>query len=275
MITPCPLVTVVIPSFNEDPHIVRSSLESIRDQTFTDFECIVVDDSTNPSFAEACRAVCAEDQRFVYIHPTERLGLPKSLNLAISKARGQLIARFDSDDICMAERLELQVVFLQAHPEISAVGGAMDVISSEGKFIAHRSYPETSVEIAKRMQLTTSIAHPTVMFRKDVFDQVGGYNTDFRFAEDLDLWLRWINARHCFANLPQVLVRYRQDKTHRNQYHWRCNLRARISNFSYSYSILRIFGIACIATWAVLPSVIQGYIFKLFILHRRIQGVSR
>jgi glycosyltransferase involved in cell wall biosynthesis len=275
MSTPSPLVTVVIPSFNEDPHIVRASLESIRAQTFTDFECIVVDESTIPSLAEACRAVCAEDQRFLYVHPAERLGLPKSLNLAISKARGQLIARFDSDDICMPERLGLQVAFLQANPEISAVGGALDVISAEGKFIAHRSYPLTSIEIAKSMQLTTSIAHPTVMFRKDVFEELGGYNTDFRFAEDLDLWLRWINAHHCFANLPQVLVHYRQDKTYRNQHHWRYNLRARISNFSFSYSILRILGITCIAVWAALPKVVQEHIFKFLLLHRRNQGVTQ
>ncbi|MDE1892475.1 MAG: glycosyltransferase [Betaproteobacteria bacterium] len=270
-----PLVTVVMPSFNEDPYIVRASLESIRAQTFTDFECIVVDESTRPELAEACRLICAEDPRFIYNHPTERLGLPRSLNLAISKARGQLIARFDSDDVCLPERLALQVAFLQAHPEISVVGGALDIISNDGKFLAHRSYPQTSIEIAKSMQLTTSIAHPTVMFRKDVFDQFGGYNTDFRFAEDLDLWLRWINANHYFANLPQVLVHYRQDKTSRNQHHWRYNLRARISNFSSSYLILRIFGIACIATWAALPNVIQEKIFKFLILYRRSQGVSR
>jgi GT2 family glycosyltransferase len=122
------------------------------------------------------------------------------------------------------------------------------------------------------MQLTTSVAHPTVMFRKNVFEQLGGYKTDFCFAEDLDLWLRWINAGHGIANLPQVLVQYRQDKTHRNHQHWRYNLRARISNFKFSYSIRRIFGIACIATWAALPNVIQNYIFKFLILDYRNKG---
>src|SRR5947209_8445890 len=107
-----PTVTVVVPSFNEEPHIVRASLESVRAQSFTDFECIVVDESTRPELAAACREICSEDSRFIYVHPTERLGLPKSLNLAISKARGQLIARFDSDDVCMPERLGLQVAFL-------------------------------------------------------------------------------------------------------------------------------------------------------------------
>jgi glycosyltransferase involved in cell wall biosynthesis len=266
-----PLVTVVVPSFNEDPHIVRASLESIRTQTFTDFECIVVDESTRPELAEACRTVCAEDLRFIYVHPTERLGLPKSLNLAISKARGQLIARFDSDDICRPERLALQVAFLQARPEISVVGGALDIISNEGELLARRSYPQTSTRIAKGMQLTTTIAHPTVMYRKEAIERHGGYNPDFRFAEDLDLWLRWMNAGLLFANLPQVLVQYRQDNTHRDQRHWRFNLRARTVNFNMQYSVRRAIGILCIATWGVIPKKAQELIFKALILRARRQ----
>ncbi len=269
-----PLVTVVVPSFNEAPHVVRASLESIRNQTFSSFECIVVDESTNPELAEACQSVCAEDPRFIYLHPAERLGLPKSLNLAISQARSRLIARFDSDDVCMPERLALQVAFLEAHPEISVLGGAINIIGDEGQVLAHRSYPGDSAKIAKGMQLTTTMAHPTVMFRREAIEQYGGYNPDFRFAEDLDLWLRWINAGLRFANLQQVLVHYRQDNTRRNRLHWRYNLRARTSNFSSSYSILRILGITGIATWAALPKVVQEHLFRFLILNRRRLGVS-
>jgi glycosyltransferase involved in cell wall biosynthesis len=275
MSTSNPLVTVVVPSFNEAQHVVRASLESIRNQTFSRFECIVVDESTIPELAEACQSVCAEDPRFIYVHPAEHLGLPKSLNLAISLARSRLIARFDSDDVCTPERLEIQVAFLAAHPEISVVGGALNIISDDGLVLAHRRYPEDSVKIAQGMQLTTTIAHPTVMFRRDAIEQYGGYNPEFRFSEDLDLWLRWLNAGLRFANLPQVLVQYRQNNTRRSQLHWRYNLRARTSNFSSGYLILRILGIACIATWAVLPNVVQEQIFKFFIFHRRSQGVSQ
>ena len=141
--------------------------------------------------------------------------------------------------------------------------------------LAHRSYPENSVKIAKGMQLTTTIAHPTVMFRREAIEQYGGYNPEFHFAEDLDLWLRWINAGLLFANLPQVLVHYRQDNTGRNFQHWRYNLRARLSNFSSSYSILRIMGIVCLFTWAVLPNIVQKYVFKLFLLNRHNNGVSQ
>lgn len=264
-----PLVTVVVPSFNEAPDTVRASLKSLRDQTFTDFECIVVDESTRPELAVACRAACAEDKRFIYIQPAERLGLSKSLNLAIDKARGQLIARFDSDDICMLDRLELQVAFLRAHPEISAVGGAMDIISTEGRLIAHRSYPLTPNKIASAMQITNAIAHPTVMFRKEAIDRYGGYNPSCRYCEDLDLWLRWMNAGLFFGNLPQVLVKYRQDNTRRDHLNWRYNLRVRLANFSSLHLIRRIIGIICVATWVAVPGKLQEKIYKAILLRRR------
>jgi glycosyltransferase involved in cell wall biosynthesis len=275
MITTIPLVTVVVPSFNEDPAIVRASLESLRTQSFTDFECIVVDESTRPELADACRSVCSQDPRFIYIHPTERLGLSQSLNHAISNARGQLIARFDSDDVCMPERLELQVAFLRAHPEISVVGGAMDIIGTDGRFIAHRSYPKSSNEIAVAMQLTNAIAHPTVMFRKEAIDIYGGYNPNHRYCEDLDLWLRWMNAGLLFANLQQVLVQYRQDSTRRDQLNWRYNLRVRLSNFSYRHVIRRVIGITCIAAWVVVPGKLQEQIYKLILLSRGNQEVAK
>jgi glycosyltransferase involved in cell wall biosynthesis len=254
---------------------VRASLESIRNQTFSRFECIVVDESTIPELAKACQSVCAEDPRFIYVHPAERLGIPKSLNLAISQARSGLIARFDSDDVCAPERFALQVAFLEAHPEISVIGGALNIISDDGQVLAHRRYPEDSDKIAQGMQLTTTIAHPAVMFRREAIEQYGGYNPEFRFSEDLELWLRWLNAGLRFANLPQALVQYRQNHTRRNQRHWYYNIRARTSNFSSNYLILRILGIACIATWAILPNIFQEQIFKFLILYRRSQGVSQ
>lgn len=270
-----PLVTIVVPSFNEDPKIVRASLESVRAQTFKNFECIVVDESTRPEMADACRVACAEDKRFIYIHPPERLGLSRSLNLAIVKARGQLIARFDSDDICMPERLELQIDFMMNHPEISAVGGAMDIISTEGSLIAHRSYPLMANEIASAMQLTNAIAHPTVMFRKEAIDRYGGYNPSYQYCEDLDLWLRWMNAGLLFANLPQVLVQYRQDNTRRSHHNWRDNLLVRLSNFSSRHLFRRIIGITCIAAWVAVPGKLQEQIYKLILLSRGNQEAAK
>jgi hypothetical protein len=158
---------------------------------------------------------------------------------------------------------------MQAHPEISVLGGAMDIVSSKGKFIAHRSYPETSKKIAKALQFTNAIAHPTVMFRKEVIEFYGGYNPSYRYCEDLDLWLRWMNAGLLFNNLPDVLIHYRQDNTRRNYLNWQYNLRVRLSNFNTQYLIRRIFGILCIAIWVSVPEKLQEWIYQSILLRGR------
>lgn len=264
-----PRVSLIVPSFNEDPAVVGASLDSVRAQTMDDFECIVIDESTDPRLAEACRACCEGDSRFVYVHPTERLGLARSLNLGFARARGELIARFDSDDLCAPDRLALQVAFLAAHPAVGVVGGALEIMDESEATLAYRRYPDVHRDIARGMQMTTTLAHPTVMFRRALFERHGGYDPEFRFSEDLDLWLRWLNAGVVFANLPQVLVRYRQQNTRRHTRHWRYNLRARVRNFGTPYLLRRAAGIVCIALWAALPSPIQESVFRVLMLRRR------
>lgn len=266
-----PLVTVVVPTFNEPVHILRASLESLRAQTFADFECIVVDESTNDHLVEECRKICAEDSRFIHIRPSTRIGLAGSLNLAIETARGKLIARFDSDDVCVPSRLALQVSFLEKNPNISVVGGGLSIVDDHGSFIADRLYPESSHEISRGMQLSTTLAHPTVMYRKSTVDMYGAYATDFASAEDLELWLRWMNFGVHFANIPEVLVFYRQNNTHRKNRHWRYNLRARIRNFSSNFLMHRILGILCITVWIALPQKVQEKIFSILFLRRHRQ----
>jgi GT2 family glycosyltransferase len=141
----------------------------------------------------------------------------------------------------------------------------MNIISFEGNYIAHRSYPLTSISIMKSMQFTNAIAHPTVMYRKEVIDLCGGYKR-YLFCEDLDLWLRLMNAGILFSNLPEVLVYYRQDTTGRDKHNWRCNLQVRISNFSSQYLILRIIGIFCIAVWIIIPEKFKEKIYNLLLL---------
>jgi GT2 family glycosyltransferase len=160
------------------------------------------------------------------------------------------------------------VSFLDAHPEVGVVGGALEIMDESEATLAFRCYPGTHREIALGMQMTTTLAHPTVMFRRSLFERHGGYDPEFRFSEDLDLWLRWLNAGVAFANLPQVLVRYRQQQTRRHAQHWRYNLRARVRNFGPPYLLRRTVGICCIGLWAALPAVVQESIFRVLILRR-------
>lgn len=264
-----PRVTVVIPSFNEPTEVLRKSLDSVAAQTMTDFECLVIDESTRPEAAATCRALCERDARFRYVHPETRIGLAASLNLGLSMARAPLIARFDADDICLPHRLERQVAFLDAHPEVGVLGGGLEIFTAEDGTIAVRDYPVDPRVIERRFQTTTPIAHPTVMMRKSVVDCFGGYDPSFRFAEDLDLWLRLLNRDVRFANLPEVLVRYRQQSTARNPQHWQFNLRARTRNFSRRQFPRRVMGVLAIAAWRVIPKPIQEHVFHRLLLRKR------
>ncbi|MBB3195173.1 glycosyltransferase [Roseateles terrae] len=263
-----PRVTVVMPAFNESAEIMTASLDSIAAQTLQDFECLVIDESTKPEAAATCRALCERDARFRYIHPDTRIGLAASLNLGIAQARAPLIARFDSDDVCLPHRLERQVAYLDQHPDVDVLGGGLEIFSADRGVIAVREYPVDAETIERRFQTTTPIAHPTVMMRRAVLERAGAYDPSFRFAEDLDLWLRLLNLGARFANLPEVLVRYRQQSTRRNPQHWQFNLRARTKNFSTRQLPRRVLGLLAIATWRIVPASIQERVFHHLLLRK-------
>jgi glycosyltransferase involved in cell wall biosynthesis len=273
-----PRVSVIVPVFNEPPEVLRASLASLRNQSWQDFDCVVVDESTDVSRARECEAQCALDSRFRYVHPASRLGLPGSLNLAIDQSSGDYIARFDSDDVCLPERLARQIAFLDAHPEIAIVGGALEVIDDDDRTTALRTYPTDHEAIERGMQTTNTMAHPTVMYRRTATAVHGAYDASFRYSEDLDLWLRWLNAGMRFANLPDVVVRYRQKSTSRQTLHWKYNLRARLHNFSSRHIARRCAGIAAIGIWMILPQRVQESVFRLLMFRaarpaqRRTQG---
>ena len=269
MSVPSPRVTLVVPAFNEPVDVITESLDSVRTQTLTDFECIVVDESTDAQAAQACRALCERDERFRYVHPEKRLGLAASLNLGISMARAPLIARFDSDDICMPDRLERQVSFMDGHTDVGVLGGGLEIMDETGRTLAFRSYPSDHAMIERKLQTTTPIAHPTVMLRKALIEQHGGYDAGFRFAEDLDLWLRLANRGVRFANLPEVLVRYRQQHTSRNSRHWEFNLRARKRNFTTRHLPHRLLGLCIFSVWGKLPASVQQRVFHGLLLRKR------
>lgn len=263
-----PRVSLVVPAFNESQDVLLASLASVRDQAFGDFECLVIDESTRPEAARACADFCATDGRFRYVHPTQRIGLAASLNLGIKMARAPLIARFDSDDLCNPDRLGLQVAYLDAHPDIGVLGGGLEIMDEQGSTLAFRDYPQEHDRIVARMHTTTAVAHPTIMMRKAVLEAHGSYDPTFRFAEDLDLWLRLANRGVRFANLSQVLVRYRQQNTRRNPAHWQFNLKARTRNFAWTHVPRRLLGLAAIASWSHLPAAVQEKVFHGMLLRR-------
>jgi len=259
-----PVLSVVMGTFNESPNHLIESLSSIRNQTFSNFECILIDDSTNFESIDVARKFCDSDQRFIYIKPEKRLGLAASLNLGMSLARGLFIARFDADDVNEVFRFERQINFLLNNLDIDVVGSNIKIIDDFGNLIAYRIYQKKYLSICLGMQFKSTIANPTVMFRKSALLTGGNYNQKFSFSEDLEIWLRWMNRGLKFENMNDYLVLYRKPNTYRPQKHWIMNLYARFINISFRFFPFNLIGIVCVFLWALIPALFQRFLYNFF-----------
>lgn len=203
-----PRVSVVLPVYNAEAYL-ESAVRSVLDQTFQDFEVLLMDDGSSDGSLGILQAFARQDSRCI-VHTRENRGLVATLNEGIGYARGELIARMDADDLCLPERFERQVAFLDQNPDCVALGTSAWLIDAEGDRIAERFLPRTHGEIdqAHLRGEGGAIYHPAVMIRASSVRSVGGYRQEYRHAEDFDLFLRMAEIG-TLANLPEVLFCYR------------------------------------------------------------------
>ncbi len=260
-----PCVSIIIPTYNTSPDVLIESLGSIVNQTFNNFECIVIDDSDDIKSVIASKEFCANDSRFKYIHNVKRVGISISRNQGIALSRGEFIAFFDSDDICLENRLEIQVDFLKKNNDVDVLGSWLSIVDGSGEPLAERHYPTTHHEIEKAFLYTTPIAQPVVMLRRSLLvSSHDTYRKSFSYSEDLDLWLRLLNKKARFANIPKILLKYRQEYSGRPAQHWFFNIKARILNLSSPNLYLKIVVIFLLIGWALTPNVVKTPIYKKF-----------
>lgn len=207
-----PAVTVLIPVYRPQYDYLRDALRSILKQSFTDFEVLLVEAPCYGESADVCRRVAEDrrDPRVRHLIYPGKPGLVDQLNFGLANARGDLVARMDADDWSHPDRLQAQVDFLNAHPDIAAVGTQIDVIDCHSYPLGHRCYPTEPEAIAACLPRCNPMAHPSVMFRRHAVLEVGGYRYRRHPAnEDYELWCRLVARGHRLANLPRPLVRYR------------------------------------------------------------------
>ena len=207
MIKNKPLVSVVMPAHNAQKYI-SGAIESILNQTFKKFELIIVNDCSKDKTLEIIKYFSKKDPRIKIVNNDKRLDIAGSLNKGISKASSNIIVRMDADDISLPNRLELQYKLIESSKNIAAVGANIMLMDSEGKEIGSRRYPHSSKDLKSCLFRYSSFAHPVVVFRKDIFDQVGGYDPKFSPTEDLDLWFR-LGRKYKFGSIPETLLKYR------------------------------------------------------------------
>ena len=201
-------VSVVMPVHN-CARYVRTAIDSILNQTFTDFEFIIIDDGSIDGTSSILLETATAPR--VRVISQENMGLTRSLNKGVALARGKYIARQDADDISLLTRLEMQVDFLETHSDFGLVGSFVELIDEHGAVLQAIEPPIDNDQIQHYLPIRNCFIHGSVMIRKTSFDRVGGYRIEFPLAQDYDLWLR-ISESFKVANIPQVLYQYRKTK---------------------------------------------------------------
>ena len=222
-----PAISVILPVYNAETY-VREAVESILAQTFTDFECIIINDGSTDDSGAILRELAARDTRIVLIERPNG-GLVSALNDGIESARAEFIARMDADDMAMPERFALQHARMVQEPELAVLGSFIRVMDKAGNIIRLGEYSLTPKAVAHQLEKEgCPVAHPAVMMRRDAVLKAGGYRKAFCHAEDYDLWLRISDLGHAIANLPQPLLNYREHGANMSKVHWQAQGRGGI-----------------------------------------------
>ena len=200
-----PDVSVLMACFNAEKY-VRETIESVLNQTFMNFEFIIINDGSTDKSLEIIKSF--KDERIVLIDQDNK-GLTKSLNTGLAVCKGKYIARIDADDICLHKRFEIQHGFLEANPTYVLVSSAVLYIDEEG-VVTGRSFPVLNHKsILNSLKSGNPIAHPTVMIKKETLIDVGGYNEVIKqHFEDYFLWVKLIELGK-FKTLSTPLIKYR------------------------------------------------------------------
>lgn len=199
------MVSVLMTVFNGMPYL-KESVQSILNQSYTEFELVIVDDGSTDGSLEYLETI--GDSR-IKIIPGGRIGRGRALNLGLKHCKGKYIAINDADDVSMPNRLELQVEYLNEHKETGLLGSWKKIINSEADRI--QAMPTSDSEIRRYFTIGQPIQHSTVMMRRDLVEMISGYDENLDFLLDRELFLRMAEITN-LEQLPDVLVLIRRSE---------------------------------------------------------------
>lgn len=204
-----PLITVVMPAY-QAAGTIEQAITSVRAQTFSDWELVVVDDGSADATAAIAERQAEDDRRIKVMRLTKNVGAAAAMNQAWKAAASGLIAILDADDLALPHRLAVQVEYLSSRPTIAVLGGAAHFVDAHGIFLRTVSRPGDHADLARRRWYVSPFVHSTVAMRRSFLEATGGYMDGLRLGEDYDLWMRGFHAGNfTYANLPEPLVVYR------------------------------------------------------------------
>jgi len=201
-----PKVSVIMSVYNGGNYLLEA-IKSIQSQTFNNFEFLIVNDASTDNTAQILQQI--DDPRIRVFANQQNLGLTRSLNKALKHCRGDYIARMDADDVSHPFRLEKQVSFLESHPSHALVGSSYYVINEAGKTISRVDVLIESQQIKSGLEKQNWFGHGSVMMRKSCLESIGGYDEDFIYAQDYDLFLR-LSEKFVVGNISEPLYFWRK-----------------------------------------------------------------
>ena len=218
------MISILLP-FRNAAGTLDAAIASITSQTYADWTLLLIDNASEDEGPATAKGWCDRDPR-IHLVTEPRVGIAHALNTGLEHVRTPLIARMDADDVSHPERLAKQVAYMNEHPEIGVLGTltafASTVEKSSGMawYVGWQNAILTPHEHYVKRFVDAPLAHPTVMFRRELIEQYGGYSTE-PLPEDHELWLRWMDAGVRFAKLPEELLTWhdhphRLSRTHEN-----------------------------------------------------------
>ncbi|MCT3524978.1 glycosyltransferase [Latilactobacillus curvatus] len=213
-------VSILMATRNGEKHI-REAIDSLLNQTFRDFELVVCNDHSTDNTVEIISDYMKSDSRVTLIHNAKKPGLTTTLNIGLDNCNGKYIVRMDDDDISHSDRIEKEYRFMENNMDIAVVGSNINYFDQNGVYgVSDFKSTPNSVDIWK----DDIFAHPTVMIRADVINNIGGYDesNDVIRIEDYDYWCKLYSEGYRGVNLREVLLDYREDN---NAFKKRNNIR--------------------------------------------------
>lgn len=203
-----PLVSVIMGVYN-CADVMHKSIESIQAQTYDNWELILCDDCSTDNTFEVAQKYAENDNRIIVIRNEKNSKLPFTLNHCLKHAKGLYVARMDADDLCFPDRFEKQVEILNNHPEYAVVGGTIIPYDENCE-----KAPRQPKERPEATDLIGDVPfyHPTIMMRKSVYDDLGGYIISKRTikGQDMDMWFRFYAKGYKGYNIQEPILKYHE-----------------------------------------------------------------
>jgi glycosyltransferase involved in cell wall biosynthesis len=251
-----PYVSIIIPT-NKCDRYFKDAINSCLNQTFNNFEIILIANGMDKSDYDLIKNYVIDKR--IRLYRTDIKLITFSLNLGLHYSLADLIVRMDADDVAYPDRIAKQVKFMDSNLDISICGSFCDLIDGNDNVVGEWKYPITNQKIKKSMYLINPICHPSVMYRKNVILEKGGYMGYYR-GEDYALWATMSCDKNIkFANIPEKLIAYRADSTD----HPRCAVK-RITKASVAGTQFQLFAQSYDIRWllAALFSICKIIIYK-------------